>query len=86
MATDHDRIPGGPGRNDVDGYPGQLLDAREVLARAALGLRLLGHVGGIADARIVEPYVKDPDAAVARAAANALAKATIKPTPRTKSR
>ncbi len=50
-----------------------LAKATDMPLRAEL-VRLLGHVGGIADARIVEPYVKDPDAAVARAAANALAK------------
>lgn len=37
-------------------------------------IRVLGVIGGYADARVVEPFLKDPDAAVARAAANAVAK------------
>lgn len=42
-------------------------------ARAEL-VHLLGYIGGAADARVLEPFVKDADARVARAATNALAR------------
>ena len=37
-------------------------------------LHVLGYIGGAADARAIEPLAKDPDARVARAAVNALAR------------
>jgi len=47
--------------------------ATDAGTRAAL-IHLLGYIGGAADVRVLEPFAKDPDARVARAAVNALAR------------
>ena len=47
--------------------------ATDAGARAEL-IHLLGYIGGAADTRTIEPFAKDPDARVARAAVNALAR------------
>ena len=44
-----------------------------------LTLRLLGDIGGAAAASAVEPYVRSPDPAIARAAADAMG--AIRPAP-----